>query len=169
MKGYSYPLPTISPGPKMAARRTDPRTSLKGTHAGRFPDYRRAGGLRDGGVVVAAVSLGAAGSAHLDRQRDPERVAVARLLLDGRLDLARVLPGRSSRGGVWVAVGLAAASFAGTPVLVRRSLRAAPAIEQALDDGSDRSGDTQAAGQSIAPTRPGRGSCSRRCPSFIPV
>jgi len=35
--------------------------------------------------------------------------------------------------GVWVAIGLAAASFAGTPVLVRRSLRAAPAIEQALD------------------------------------
>ncbi|HEY1276189.1 MAG TPA: alpha/beta hydrolase [Thermoleophilaceae bacterium] len=34
---------------------------------------------------------------------------------------------------VWVALGLAAASFAGTPVLVRRSLRAAPAIEQALD------------------------------------
>ena len=36
---------------------------------------------------------------------------------------------------VWVGVGLAAASFAGTPVLVRRSLRAAPAIERALDQG----------------------------------
>ena len=36
---------------------------------------------------------------------------------------------------VWVAVGLAAAPFAGTPVLVRRSLRAAPAIEGALDRG----------------------------------
>ena len=36
---------------------------------------------------------------------------------------------------VWVAFALAAASFAGTPVLVRRSLRAAPAIEQALDRG----------------------------------
>jgi acetyl esterase/lipase len=34
---------------------------------------------------------------------------------------------------VWVALGLAAATFVGTPVLVRRSLRAAPAIEQALD------------------------------------
>jgi acetyl esterase/lipase len=34
---------------------------------------------------------------------------------------------------VWVAVGLAIAPFLGTPVLVRRSLRAAPAIEQALD------------------------------------
>ena len=33
----------------------------------------------------------------------------------------------------WVALGLAAATFVGTPVLVRRSLRAAPAIEQALD------------------------------------
>jgi acetyl esterase/lipase len=32
----------------------------------------------------------------------------------------------------WVAVGLAAASFLGTPVLVRRILHAAPAIEQAL-------------------------------------
>ena len=35
---------------------------------------------------------------------------------------------------VWAAVGIAAASFAGAPVLIRRSLRAAPAIEQALDD-----------------------------------
>ena len=35
---------------------------------------------------------------------------------------------------VWAAVGLAAASFAGAPVLIRRSLRAAPAIEQALDN-----------------------------------
>jgi acetyl esterase/lipase len=34
---------------------------------------------------------------------------------------------------VWVEIGLVAALFAGTPVLVRRSLRAAPAIEQALD------------------------------------
>jgi acetyl esterase/lipase len=33
----------------------------------------------------------------------------------------------------WVALGLAAFSFAGTPLLVRRSLRAANAIEQALD------------------------------------
>jgi acetyl esterase/lipase len=33
---------------------------------------------------------------------------------------------------VWVALGVAAASFVGAPVLVRRSLRTAPAIEQAL-------------------------------------
>jgi acetyl esterase/lipase len=32
----------------------------------------------------------------------------------------------------WVALGLAGVTFAGTPVLVRRSLRAAPAIAQAL-------------------------------------
>ena len=35
----------------------------------------------------------------------------------------------------WVALGLAAVTFVGTPVLVRRSLRAAPAIEQAFDRG----------------------------------
>jgi acetyl esterase/lipase len=34
---------------------------------------------------------------------------------------------------VWVALGIAAAAFAGTPVLVRRSMRAGPAIEQAFD------------------------------------
>jgi len=34
---------------------------------------------------------------------------------------------------VWVALGIAAAPFLGTPVLLRRSLRAAPALEQALD------------------------------------
>jgi acetyl esterase/lipase len=55
--------------------------------------------------------------------------------------------------GVWVAVGLAAASFAATPVLVRRSLRAAPAIERALDDGLGR-GWRQAAGGSIATDPP---------------
>jgi acetyl esterase/lipase len=32
----------------------------------------------------------------------------------------------------WIAIGLAAAPFLGTPVLVRRSLRAAPALERAL-------------------------------------
>jgi acetyl esterase/lipase len=36
---------------------------------------------------------------------------------------------------VWIALALAGAPFLGTPVLVRRSLRAAPAIEQALDRG----------------------------------
>jgi acetyl esterase/lipase len=35
--------------------------------------------------------------------------------------------------GVWGVLGLATASFLGTPTLVRRSLRAAPAIERALD------------------------------------
>jgi acetyl esterase/lipase len=37
--------------------------------------------------------------------------------------------------GVWAAVGVAMGSFAGTPVLVRRSLRSGPAIEHALDQG----------------------------------
>jgi len=37
--------------------------------------------------------------------------------------------------GVWTAIGLASASFTVTPVIVRRSLRAGPAIEGALDDG----------------------------------
>jgi acetyl esterase/lipase len=35
--------------------------------------------------------------------------------------------------GIWIPVAIAAASFAATPVLLRRSLRAAPAIEEALD------------------------------------
>ena len=35
---------------------------------------------------------------------------------------------------VWAAVGIASGSFVCAPVLIRRSLRAAPAIEQALDD-----------------------------------
>jgi acetyl esterase/lipase len=56
--------------------------------------------------------------------------------------------------GVWVAVGLAAASFAGTPVLVRRSLRAAPAIEQALDRGLGPRWRHPGAGQSIAANPP---------------
>ncbi len=37
--------------------------------------------------------------------------------------------------GAWVVVGLGCAPFAGTPTLVRRSRRAAPAIEQAFDRG----------------------------------
>jgi acetyl esterase/lipase len=54
---------------------------------------------------------------------------------------------------VWVAVGLATAPFLGTPVLVRRSLRAAPAIERALDrDLSPRW--RRAAGKSIAASPP---------------
>ena len=35
----------------------------------------------------------------------------------------------------WVAVGIACVTFLGTPVLVRRSLAARPAVEEALDDG----------------------------------
>jgi hypothetical protein len=35
----------------------------------------------------------------------------------------------------WVALGLAGATFAGTPVLVRRSLRARTAVDHALDEG----------------------------------
>ncbi len=41
--------------------------------------------------------LGASGPGDLVGQRDPERVAIPGLLLDGRLDVARVLRGRSSR------------------------------------------------------------------------
>jgi acetyl esterase/lipase len=55
---------------------------------------------------------------------------------------------------VWVALGLAIVPFAGTPVLVRRSLRAAQAIEQALDQtigpGWRHAGTVQA----IAPNPP---------------
>lgn len=38
----------------------------------------------------------------------------------------------------WVAVGIACVTFLGTPVLVRRSLAARPAVETALDDGLGR-------------------------------
>ncbi len=38
----------------------------------------------------------------------------------------------------WVAVGVACVTFVGTPLLVRRSLAARPAVEQALDDGLGR-------------------------------
>jgi acetyl esterase/lipase len=53
---------------------------------------------------------------------------------------------------VWAAVCLAAAPFAGTPVLVRRSLRAAPAIERALD--RDLGPRWRRAGKSIRPNPP---------------
>jgi acetyl esterase/lipase len=56
-------------------------------------------------------------------------------------------------GGVWIAA-IAATSFAGTPVLVRRSLRAAPAIEQALDRGLGRGWRHAGGGQSIAANVP---------------
>lgn len=35
----------------------------------------------------------------------------------------------------WIAVGVACVTFVGTPVLIRRSLAAGPAVEEALDDG----------------------------------
>jgi acetyl esterase/lipase len=54
---------------------------------------------------------------------------------------------------VWAALGLAIAPFVGTPVLVRRSLRAAPALEQALDRDLG-SWWRRAAGKSIRPSPP---------------
>jgi acetyl esterase/lipase len=54
----------------------------------------------------------------------------------------------------WVALGLAAATFVGTPVLVRRSLRAAPVIEQALDRAIGPEWRRAGGGQSIAPNPP---------------
>lgn len=56
--------------------------------------------------------------------------------------------------GVWVATGLAVASFAATPVLVRRSLRAAPAMEEALDRGIGPGWRRAGAGQPIGATPP---------------
>jgi acetyl esterase/lipase len=53
----------------------------------------------------------------------------------------------------WAGVGLAAASFAGAPVLIRRSLRAAPAIAQALDDEIEPLWRDTVAAESIAPNR----------------
>src|SRR6476661_89155 len=38
----------------------------------------------------------------------------------------------------WVAVGIACVTFLGTPLLVRRSLEAGPAVEEALTDGLGR-------------------------------
>jgi acetyl esterase/lipase len=55
---------------------------------------------------------------------------------------------------VWVALGLVAASFLGTPVLVRRSLRAAPVIERALDRGLGPQWRSAGGVQSIAPNPP---------------
>jgi acetyl esterase/lipase len=55
---------------------------------------------------------------------------------------------------VWIAFALAAASLAGTPVLVRRSLRTAPAIEQALDRGLGPQWRDAGGVESIAPNTP---------------
>lgn len=55
---------------------------------------------------------------------------------------------------VWVALGLAAAPLAAMPVLVRRSLRAAPAIEQAFDRAIGPRWRHAGAVQSIAPKPP---------------
>jgi hypothetical protein len=54
---------------------------------------------------------------------------------------------------VWVVLGLAASPFLGTHILVRRSLRAAPTIEQALDRDLGRRW-RRAAGKSIAARPP---------------
>jgi acetyl esterase/lipase len=54
----------------------------------------------------------------------------------------------------WVALGVATVSFAGTPVLVRRSLRAADAIEQALDRTIGPEWRHAGTVQAIAPGRP---------------
>lgn len=56
--------------------------------------------------------------------------------------------------GVWVPTALAAASFAGTPVLVARSRRAAQAIEKAFDEGLDPNWEHVGAGRSIAADLP---------------
>jgi acetyl esterase/lipase len=57
---------------------------------------------------------------------------------------------------VWVAVGLTIAPFVTSPVLVRRSLRAAPALEQAFDQALGPRWRRAGAGRSIA-ARPPRG------------
>ena len=56
-------------------------------------------------------------------------------------------------GQVWIAIGLATAPFVGTPVLVRRSLRAASALERALDRDLGPWW-RHAAGKSIRPNPP---------------
>ncbi|HJS97048.1 MAG TPA: alpha/beta hydrolase [Solirubrobacteraceae bacterium] len=55
---------------------------------------------------------------------------------------------------VWVAVGLALAPFVAALFLVRRSLRAAPAVERALDREVGPQWRDAGAGQSIAPNPP---------------
>lgn len=72
--------------------------------------------------------------------------------------------------GVWVAVGVAGAAWLlATPLLVRRSLRAAPAIEWALDHALGVGWRDEPDGRSIPGKPPGFGSCSRRCRCFIPA
>jgi acetyl esterase/lipase len=100
--------------------------------ANRFPDLDCGDDPRDGGVVAAAVPLGTPGAGHLALQRDPERVAVPGLYWIGACTLLAYSQGDLHGTPVWVALGIATAPFLGTPVLVRRSLRACPAIEQAL-------------------------------------
>jgi acetyl esterase/lipase len=57
----------------------------------------------------------------------------------GAATLLALLDSELHGAWLWVALGLIAACFAGTPVLVRRSLRAAPVIEQALGRAIARS------------------------------
>ena len=57
---------------------------------------------------------------------------------------------------VWAAVGIAGGSFVCAPVLIQRSLRAAPAIEQALDDAIGPRWRVAGAARSIATHPPWR-------------
>jgi acetyl esterase/lipase len=69
---------------------------------------------------------------------------------------------------VWVVLGLVAALFAGTAVLVRRSLRAAPAIEQALDHAIGPRWRHTGLVRSIAPRPPWRRIMFAPLPLFHP-
>ena len=69
---------------------------------------------------------------------------------------------------VWVALGLAAALFACTPILVRRSLRAAPAIEQAFDEAMGQRWRQARAARSITRNPPWRRILFAPLPLFHP-
>jgi acetyl esterase/lipase len=69
---------------------------------------------------------------------------------------------------VWVELGLVAALFAGAPVLVRRSLRAAPALEQALDRAFGPRWRHAGPVRSIAPKLPWRRIVFAPLPLFHP-
>ena len=69
---------------------------------------------------------------------------------------------------MWVVLGLAAALVAGSAVLVRRSLRAAPAIEQALDHAIGSRWRETGSVRSIAPSPPWRRIVFAPLPLFHP-
>jgi acetyl esterase/lipase len=69
---------------------------------------------------------------------------------------------------VWIELGLVAALFACTPVLVRRSLRAAPVLEQALDRAFGRRWRHAGPVRSIAPNPPWRRIVFAPIPLFHP-